>query len=148
MARVAELRTRLAETKARFDAGNWKEALKNAPALVSQARTVAYRPLLAESLALIGLMYAKAANGPAAERALVEAYRLADSSGDDEVRAEVATNLVFVIGDQEAKFDEALRWSETAASVLQRLGGHEIFRAWLLNNLGCAYPFVATVTRG
>ncbi len=33
-------------------------------------------------------------------------------------------------------FDEAERWSGTAEAVLQRMGGHELLRAWLLNNIG------------
>jgi tetratricopeptide (TPR) repeat protein len=139
VAKVAELRKRLAELKARFDAGRWKDTLKEAPSFISEARAVAYQPLLAESLGLVGLMSAKANDARAAEKALVEAYRLADASRHDEVRAEVATNLVFVVGDQEARFADAYSWFEAATAVLQRLGGHEILQAWLLNNLGCAY---------
>ena len=106
-AQVAEMRRRLAKTKAHFDSGRWKETLKEAPALVSQARTLGYQPLLAESLGLTGLMYYTANDARAAEKALVEAYRLADASRHDEVRAEVATNLVFVTGYQERHFDDA-----------------------------------------
>jgi serine/threonine protein kinase/tetratricopeptide (TPR) repeat protein len=139
LARVTELRTRLADLKARFDAGRWKETLKHASELVSQARSVGYQPLLAESLAFIGDVYQKENDARASEKALVEAYRLADASRHDEVRAQVATTLVFVVGDQEAHLDDALRWSEAATAVIERLGGHELLRAWLLNNLGCAY---------
>ena len=136
---MADLRKRLAETKARFDAGRWKETLKNAPALVSEARAVRYEPLLAESLALFGTMKQKANDPRAAESALVEAYSLADASRHDEIRAEVATTLVFVLGDQEARLEDSKRWFSTANAVLKRLGGHELLRAWALNNLGCAY---------
>jgi serine/threonine protein kinase len=139
VAKVAELRRRLADLKARFVAGRWKEALRDAPSLTAEARAVGYQPLLAELLALTGLMKARAGDAQAAEKALIEAYRLADSSRHDEVRAEVATHLVFVVGDQEGHIDDAIRWSEAAAAVLQRLGGHELLHAWLLNNLGCAY---------
>jgi serine/threonine protein kinase len=139
VARVASLRQRLAEIKARFDAGRWKDSLKDIPRLVSDARLVGYQPVLAESLALTGLMKAKESDPRGAEKALNEAYRLADSSRHDEVRAEVATNLVFVVGDQEGHVDDALRWADAASAVLERLGGHELLHAWLLNNLGCAY---------
>ena len=61
--------------KARFDAGSWKETLKQAPALISQARTLGYQPLLAETLGLTGLMYYTANDGLASEKALVEAYQ-------------------------------------------------------------------------
>src|SRR6185312_10351941 len=139
IARVSEMRQRLAQTKARFDAGRWKETLKEIPALVAQARSVGYQPLVAESLALSGNLYLSSSDPQSAEKALVEAYRLADASRHDEVRAEVATRLVFVLGDQEGRLDEALKWSDTASAVLQRLGGHGLLRAWLLNNIGCAY---------
>ena len=33
-------------------------------------------------------------------------------------------------------FEEAERWSGTAEAVLQRMGGHELMRAWQLNNIG------------
>ena len=138
-AKVAEMRKRLAETKARFDAGSWKDTLRVAPGLVSQARSVGYQALLAETLGLVGLMYARSSDGRAAEKSLVEAYHSADASRHDEVRADVATSLVFVVGYQESHFDEALKWYETASAVLQRLGGHELLSAWLINNLGCAY---------
>ncbi len=139
VAKVAEMRKRLAETKARFDAGRWKETLKLAPQMLADARSIGYRPLLAETLQFMGDIYSNANDAQAAERALVEAYRLSDASRHDEVRAEVATDLVFVVGDQGSRLDDALRWSETATAVLQRLGGHELLHAWLLNNLGCAY---------
>ncbi len=132
------MRKRLAETKARFDAGRWKETLKEAPLLVSAARSIGYQPLIAETLAFTGDVYQLSNDAQAAEKALVEAYRLADASRHDEIRAEVATILVFVVGDQEGHLNDALRWSEAATAVLQRLGGHDLLHAWLLNNLGCA----------
>ncbi|HVV49306.1 MAG TPA: serine/threonine-protein kinase [Polyangia bacterium] len=139
VAEVGALRRQLAKTKAQFDAGRWKETLKLAPQLVSAARTISYQPLTAESLGVIGLVEAKANDGRAAEKALIEAYRLADGSRHDEVRAEAATDLIYVVGVQEGRFDDAIRWSDLASSVLQRLGGHELLQAWLLNNVGCAY---------
>ena len=54
-ARVAELRRRLAELKARFDAGPLEGGAEGrAPALVAEARALGYQPLVAETLALIG----------------------------------------------------------------------------------------------
>ena len=138
-ARVAEVRKRLAEVKARFDAGSWKETLKQAPTLISQARALGYQPLLAEALGLTGLMYYTANDAVASEKALVEAYRVADASRHDEVRAEAAVNLVFVTGYQERHFDDARKWSEAADAVLRRLGGHDLLHAWLLNDVGCFY---------
>ena len=138
-ARVNELRIRVAELKARFDAGRWKEALKDAPGIVAATRSLGYQPLLAETLLLQGNMMINAGNPAAAEKAMVEAFWRADASRHDELRAEAAARLVFVVGYQEGHFAEADRWATAARSVLERLGGHELLQAWLLNDIGCVY---------
>src|SRR5262245_35359139 len=134
--KVAELRRRLAELKARSDAGRWKEVLQTLPALVAEARTLDYQPLTAEFLQVQGAVFGRSNDVKAAEKTLVEAFWAADASRHDEVRAAAAAELVFVFGYQEAQFDEAERWSGTAEAVLQRVGGHELLRAWQLNNIG------------
>jgi tetratricopeptide (TPR) repeat protein len=135
--RVVDLRSRLAALKARFDAGNYREALRDAPALIETGRALGYKPLVAEGLILLGTMQYKSDNGVAAERAFVDAFRMADASRHDEVRAEAAADLVYVYGYQKGDFAESHKWADTADSVLHRLGGHDILRAWLLNDLGC-----------
>jgi tetratricopeptide (TPR) repeat protein len=139
LGKVTSLRKRMADLKARFDAGRWKETLKEAPDLVAGARATNYQPLIAEALALVGTMHSSVNDPQPAEKELAEAYRLSDASRHDAIRAEVATELVFVVGDQEARFEDASRWSDSAAAVLQRLGGNDLLHAWLLNNLGCTY---------
>jgi eukaryotic-like serine/threonine-protein kinase len=134
---VAKLRERLDDLKALFDSGRWKDALQQAPALVSETRAVGYRPLLAETLSLAGLMYGRSNDALAAEKLLIEAFWMGDASRHDEVRAKAAADLVFVVGYQQGRFDDADRWATAAGSVLQRLGGHDLMRAWLLNDQGC-----------
>ena len=135
-ARVSDLRHQLAGLKALFDAGRYREGLKTAPGLVAEARALGYQPLVAETLALMGTMYTKSNDSHMAEQALVESYFAADASRHDEVRAEDALFLVWVVGYQQGRYVEAQRWAKTADAVLQRLGGHELLHAWLLNNLG------------
>jgi tetratricopeptide (TPR) repeat protein len=84
----------------------------------------------------IGMLYSKSNDVPAAERALVDSYLAADASRDDEVRAEDATNLVWIVGYQQGRYVDAQRWAKYADAILQRLGGHDLLQAWLLNNLG------------
>jgi tetratricopeptide (TPR) repeat protein len=136
LARVADVRRRLAELKARYDAGRWKEVVQKMPGLVAEARVIGYQALVAETLAQSGIALLKSNDSKAAEHAFVEAFWAADSSRHDEVRAEAASQLVFVFGFQEGHFDEAERWSKTAEAVLRRIGGHELLHAWLLNNMG------------
>jgi serine/threonine protein kinase len=135
-ARVGDLRHRLAGVKALFDAGGYREGLRSTPGLVDEARALGYQPLVAETLALMGTMYLKSNDARAAEQALVESYFAADASRHDEVRAEDALALVWVVGYQQGHYVESQRWAKTADAVLQRLGGHELLHAWLLNNLG------------
>jgi eukaryotic-like serine/threonine-protein kinase len=137
--RVDALRTQLAELRARFQAGRYRDTLKNASALVMDARSVGYQPLLAETLALLGVVLHKSDDIEGSHRAYSEAYFAADASRHDEVRAEVAADLVYVSGYLQGHFEEAHRWGDTADAVLQRLGGHELLRAWLLNDLGAVY---------
>jgi eukaryotic-like serine/threonine-protein kinase len=138
-AKVNELRIRVADLKARFDAGRWREAMKEAPGLVAAAQALGYQPLLAETLLLQGNMMVSAGDPAAAETAMVRAFWRADASRHDELRAEAAARLVFVVGYQEGHLVDADRWATAAQSVLERLGGHELLQAWLLNDLGCVY---------
>jgi serine/threonine protein kinase/tetratricopeptide (TPR) repeat protein len=137
--KVDDLRKRLAVAKAGFDAGRWREGLSAAPAIAMEARATGYQPLVAETLVLTGLMYGKGNDVKNAEKALIEAFLIADECRHDEVRAEAATHLVFLVGYQEGQLDEAHRWARRANAVLRRLGGHELLQAWLRNDLGCVY---------
>jgi eukaryotic-like serine/threonine-protein kinase len=135
-ARVAELRHQLAGTKALYDSGRYREGLKDSPQLLEQVRALGYQPLIAETQEAIGMMYSKSNDVPSAEKTLVDSYLAADASRDDEVRAVDATNLVWVVGYQEGRYADAQRWAKYADAILQRLGGHVLLQAWLLNNLG------------
>jgi eukaryotic-like serine/threonine-protein kinase len=138
-ARVEELRHRLAGVKALFDSGRYREGLKDAPRLIDEARALDYQPVLAEALGLMGIMYHKENDSRTAEKMLVDSYLAADASRHDEVRAEDATALVWVVGYQQGRYADAQRWAKYAEAILRRLGGHELQQAWLLNNLGCIY---------
>jgi len=100
---------------------------------------LAYQPIIAEALALMGNVLLRSGHAQEAERSLVDAYLAADGSRHDEVRAEVAENLVYVLGYQQARFEDSRRWAKIAEAVMQRLGGHDLLRAWLLNDVGALY---------
>jgi serine/threonine protein kinase len=134
-ARVDDLRRRLADLKARFDAGAWREGVGAADALAAEARALGYQPLTAEALALEGREHLKVADASGSAKALEEAFWQADASRHDDVRAEVATFLVWTHGYLRSDYAQADRWANAADAVLRRLGGHDLQRAWLLNNL-------------
>jgi serine/threonine protein kinase/tetratricopeptide (TPR) repeat protein len=133
---VDDLRRRLADLKAGIDAGRWRGSRDASVALVEAARHLGYQPLVAEALALVGIERVKLGDGRAAAAAYEDAYWQADASRDDDVRAEVATQLVWATGYLEHNSADADRWSRIAEGVLARVGGHELVRAWLLNNRG------------
>jgi tetratricopeptide (TPR) repeat protein len=133
--KVDAVRIRLTDLKARFDAGRWKEVLTLAPGLVQEASGVGYKPLIAEAQMLQGRLMFESGNPVAAEQAFVNAFWLSDAARHDEIRAEAAERLVFVVGYQEGRFADAERWATATRSVLQRMGGHELLQAWLLNDL-------------
>ena len=137
--RVAQLHQHLADLKARFDAGNFRQAREAAPTLVAETRSLGYQPLLAETLNLTGLIAMKASDAVMAEKALFEAYLTAEASRHDEIRATASAFLVFVVGHQLGRFEEAHRWSKLGESLLDRLGGHDLIRAWLYNDLGAVF---------
>jgi tetratricopeptide (TPR) repeat protein len=145
-AKVDGLRQRLANLKAQFDAGKYRETLKDAPMLIKEARGLGYEPLLAEALALLGTIHYKSSDSGAAEAALVEAFRIADSARHDEVRAEAATDLVFVVGYLQGHFREGHEWAKTAEAILKRVGGHDLLHAWLSNDLGCLHDLEGNLT--
>ncbi len=134
--KVDDLRKRLAELKAKFDAGRSKESTQNAPVLVREARRIDYLPLVAEALLINGRVMTMAGDSQVAERTLDEAFLTAEASRHDEVRAEAAAFLAYVVGYQQASFQAGKRWAKVAEAILHRMGGHELLQAWLLNDLG------------
>jgi tetratricopeptide (TPR) repeat protein len=138
-ARVAALRDQLAELKASFDAGRWKEVMRRAPSLVEEARRIDYRPLVAETLELVGTVSYRSEDPRGAEQAYLDAFLAAESSRHDEIGAEAAANLVYVVGYQQGHHEDAKKWARIAEAVLSRLGGHDLLRAWLLNDLGAVF---------
>ena len=118
--------------------------LKATQAAEAEARAIGYQPLVAEILLLEG----RRTDAPTPRRR--RRRRCSRRSGRRTRPATTtfapaaATELVFVFGYQEGMFEEAERWSGTAEAVLQRLGGHELLRAWHLNNIGAVRGLRAT----
>jgi len=132
-ARVEKIKPKLARVKALTDAGHISEALALARPLVAEARTAGYLPLTAEAVRRLAGVSAR----PSEMAALgEEAIWDAQSGGDDEIVAEAAVYLTFVVGYRNGDSKQARIWSDLADSTLRRLGGHGLLRAWLVNNRG------------
>ena len=134
-ARVEDLRRQLADRKARYDAGRWRDGADTADQLLAAVRAVGYQPLVAEALAFLGTQRMNLDDPAGGASELEESFRQADASRHDDVRVIAASTLVWAYGYLQGKYADAHSWARTAESVLARIGGHDVERAWLLNNL-------------
>ena len=134
--RVAVLRDRLVGAKALQDAGRFSRSLEEAIDTATQARALAYRPLLAEALRRVGLVQIELGQAAAAEANLEEALWLAQACGHDELVADICSSLIFVSGYLQHDGARARIWKSGAEAFLERLGGHDLLHAWMLNNVG------------
>jgi eukaryotic-like serine/threonine-protein kinase len=133
---VEQLHDRLAAVKAQRDAGRHRQARDMATAAVADARTLGYAPTLAAALARLGSLDSDARRPAEAEAALDEACLLAEATRADELVAEVSIIQIYVAGDLGHDMARAWRWRRHAEAFLTRLGGHELLRAWMLNDAG------------
>ena len=136
---VEQLRHRLAQVKALYDAGRWTNAIEIGLVVADQADALGYTPLVAESMSVLGTLQFELGQHDLAERTYEKAYWAAEVSRHDEVRASIATNLVWVVGYLQGRSREAETWARYADAAIRRLGGRERLQSWLLTNLGGVY---------
>ncbi len=135
-ARVAALRDRLAEARAAGWTRKHAEGLAIVKNVVTEAKTLAYRPLLAEALVVRGDLEDASGDYEAARASLQEGLWLADVCGDDVLLAKAMSALMVVLGERQAKFEEALRWRPHADAVVMRAGEGTTVHAMLLGAVG------------
>ena len=135
---VQRLRKELAQVRVVADLGSSGAALHRATALRDEIEATEYEPLLAELLRTIGFVDAAVNSDPSdSEAALREAMIAAQASRDDLAAAEIAADLVYVIGYRIGRQREAEFWARLGHAILDRVGGdHSRLRSWLLLNLG------------
>ncbi len=138
-ARVADLQKQIAAAAALGEAGKYSDDVRAADPIVAQAEAIGYRPL--EAKALYNAADAEALNGDskAAERKFVEAALAADAGRDDLTAAQAWTQLVTLVGFEEARYDDGLVWARYAQARLERLGGDPRTEARLLIGIGAIY---------
>jgi eukaryotic-like serine/threonine-protein kinase len=133
--RVQNARIHLARVKALEDAGKYDEARLLVEPVVAEARELGYLPLEAESLALDGRVSGRLDDSLRAERSLRQAGEAALASGHDAVAARAFIDLVYFVGDKEARYDDARQWSRYAELAIERLGGSDELEADRLESL-------------
>ena len=75
-------------------------------------------------------------NPQEADDSAEEALWIAEASHHDELVVELAAIEIYVTGYVEHDMKKARRWINQAQVFLDRIGGHDLLRAWVLNNIG------------
>jgi tetratricopeptide (TPR) repeat protein/predicted Ser/Thr protein kinase len=133
---VEALRERLERVRVLDESGAYGKALVEAKSVAELAEALDYEPLQAEARLWRGRLRHKNGQLDEAELDLEQAYRLALRQAYDEVELDAATELVFVVGIQQGKFDAARRWEEEAWDRAQQYGASARARSWVFNNIG------------
>jgi len=133
-AALTELEDRLAAANAEKLTGDYETALGRLTELAPLARELGYPPTLAEVMILKGYVESALGQAEDAERSLREAFGAAEQGRDDQAGAVAASNLMWVTGYLQGRFEEADRWSDLAAAKIERLGGDEPVAADFADN--------------
>ncbi|MBV1861679.1 MAG: serine/threonine-protein kinase, partial [Nannocystaceae bacterium] len=97
-AEVSAIEARLEEARVKRRAGHHEQALADARELSRSAEHVAYEPVRAEALYLLGQLLSKSGDYEHARETLQRAYHAAIVSGHDAVAADASAELTFVVG--------------------------------------------------
>ena len=131
-ARVDAIRERAAVVDALSSTGKHAQALAMGRALVGDARSLGYRPLLAELLQRLWAFDQSSSYANEASKDLQESVLLALSARRDDVAAQAAALLSGLIGYTLARHQEGEHWAALATALLDRLGsGYDRVRAWV-----------------
>ncbi|MEM9460849.1 MAG: serine/threonine-protein kinase, partial [Myxococcota bacterium] len=133
--RVSALDEQLAQAAAKEGAGQYDEGLAVATAVVAEAKTLGYEPLLARARARQGMLQQLAGDAKGAAATLQEAYGAAVAQRMTAEAAETSAWLVYVQGQELARFEDARRWAIHAESHARAVGTDEA-HATYLRNLG------------
>jgi len=133
-AAVDRLRAKLAEVRALDHVGRYGDGLKALAQIEDEIHRAGYRPLSAEALLIRGRLQTDRREWSLAARALEEAVWSAELCRHDEVVAEAAGTLAFLVSQMGADSALAEVWVRHAEVVLQRMGGHDVLWGLLHNN--------------
>jgi len=134
--RVEELRKELNTVAVLDMTGRYKEGLPEASGIVARAAEVGYPPLQAEALFRLGSIQREDGSPAAAEATLLGAAQHAAASNDDELLVRVLTNLVWVVGVDQARYEGGVAYYEAANIVISGTPDRSLENAELLLSMG------------
>ena len=114
--------TGLATARALAKAGKLHGAQLAVDAVLPQARTLAFAPVLADLLYIDGKLQMATHDAARAERSLDEAATLAATAKDDALAAHIAIQLAYTIGALAQRFPESASLGRVARTAVQRAG--------------------------
>jgi tetratricopeptide (TPR) repeat protein len=120
--RVAELRERLAHLQVEFDLGRYRAARDAMVALATEAKALAYQPLEAEVLYLLGRFHQSLGSLDDGENAYVAAYDAAEAGGDRHIKALAAIRRASILTSSKRDIASAAEWLDHAAATLGSRG--------------------------
>ena len=123
--RVATLRAKLERVRALHRSARYPSALELARELVDEAKAIAWAPLEAEALLVLGEQQHSLAQFDDAAASLRACARRAATARDDALALRAVTKLARVIGYDLTHTDEGLVWIETGAMLVARLGAED-----------------------
>ncbi|HWM85369.1 MAG TPA: tetratricopeptide repeat-containing protein kinase family protein, partial [Kofleriaceae bacterium] len=135
-AEVDRIETRVAEARARRNAGKLASALEVARAASAAARPLGYRPLEAEALYLQANIERRMGDAKTAEKTFNAALHAAEAGRHDVIEAMAWTDLVFLIGYEGSQYARGAELARHASAVLERLGGDAEIQGSLEQALG------------
>ncbi|MFO0633183.1 MAG: serine/threonine-protein kinase [Nannocystaceae bacterium] len=136
--RAANGRAELARATASGAVGHFRQAADEAQGVVAIAIELDDPALEAAALLVRGQNEAAAGDWRTAEATLRKAVARAELAQDHAVRAQALTHLVFVVGIDGARFDEAQALAAGASSALKVIGADALLQAQLDGTVGTA----------
>jgi serine/threonine protein kinase/tetratricopeptide (TPR) repeat protein len=135
---VEAIRSALARAKAEQRAGNYNGALTIATKSADEASALAYRPVEAEALYVLGDVQDDLGDYPLSEATLRRAFAAALAGRHEAQAARALTALVAGVGLRQARFTEAHGWATFAEAEMEHLSDPFV-RGELARNEGRLY---------
>jgi serine/threonine protein kinase/tetratricopeptide (TPR) repeat protein len=127
-AEIERLEERLAEVRARVDAGRYPAALEEARQLEAPVLATSYLPLMAELRFHLGWIHEQLGKSPEAAQLLSLAIYDAEAGREDRLKVSILNKLLFV-EDGQQHFTQAEAWGQLAEASIRRLGGDPLLEA-------------------
>jgi tetratricopeptide (TPR) repeat protein len=129
--RVQRIRDQIARAEAHQLAGHYDEGSAIARAALTEAVASAYKPVEAEAQLTLGNIFDGRGNDGEASRAYHDAYVAAVAGRHDQVAGSAAIQLVHMLDERQARYDEADRWADIAEATVGRLQERADLLGWL-----------------